>query len=259
MLRTHSHPDIRLCLTSLYPVRAPTLPWEPVWPEAFWDCLFLLRLPRMNPAALSNVHSNGLPGVRTHVVPKDCYQSLVCHQASGPQLVPCRPYIYSVQPNYIRSSKINTEHFRSRLECWKTVRHEALFVVSREERKREEGRLPALPLRLAADEWHQLLPPASDICCSIYSQRVAWISYKNAQKQCFSGAGLMGPATTVNCWIYEFTLAGGLFPRHSFPWTISIGQTLCFGWATEGLYYFAVSDYSRTHLKIAASNLLAWN
>ena len=49
----------------------------------------------MNPAAaLSNVHSNGLPRVRTHTVPKDCYRSLVCHQGlvtnwsrAGPLLI----------------------------------------------------------------------------------------------------------------------------------------------------------------------------
>ena len=52
-------------------------------------------LPHMNPAAaLSNVHSNGLPGARTHTVPKDCYRSLVCHQGlvtnwsrAGPKLI----------------------------------------------------------------------------------------------------------------------------------------------------------------------------
>ena len=80
-------------------------------------------------------------GPRVHVVPKDCYHSLVWSPGSGHQLVPCRSNIH-LPPNYVRSSNIYMEHFRSR----NRVRGFGGIICGVE---RERG---ASPLRLAADE-----------------------------------------------------------------------------------------------------------
>ena len=61
-------------------------------------------------------------------------------------------------------------------------------------------------------------------------------SNRNARKQCF----LMGPAaTTVNWWIYEFTLAGGDYFHRAFHGLFSSGQNFGF-WSSWSL--FGVSD-----------------
>ena len=80
-----------------------TLAWEPVCQRG----LLGQFLPHMNPAALSNVHTNELPRVWTN--PPGPKGSLVCHCSLAPQLVPCQPYIH-LTPFSQRPHLVNHNH-----------------------------------------------------------------------------------------------------------------------------------------------------
>ena len=206
----------------------------------------------MNPAALSNVHTNELPRVWTN--PPGPKGSLVCHCSLAPQLVPCQPYIH-LTPFSQRPHLVNHNHTWSGKLPVKTPMSGKwggwiLFCGVERQSGRGRGGLPASPLRLAL--MNDTNMPQS---FAAYIHSIARSSYKTARKQCFSGPGLMGPTTAVSSWIYGFTLAG----REQFPRKTAFYRLLKVLPPHLSLSWFWVFNCSRTYLEIAASDLLASN
>ena len=221
-----------------------TLAWEPVCQRG----LLGQFLPHMNPAALSNVHTNELPRVWTN--PPGPKGSLVCHWVLAPQLVPCQPYIH-LTPFSQRPHLVNHNHTWSGKLPVKTPMSGKwggwiLFCGVERQSGRGRGGLPASPLRLAL--MNDTNMPQS---FAAYIHSIARSSYKTARKQCFSGPGLMGPTTAVNSWIYGFTLAG----REQFPRKTAFYRLLKVLPPPQSFLVLGFQLFS----EIAASDLLASN
>ena len=127
------------------------------------------------------------------------------------------------------------------VKAW-MVAHCICVIVNNLRRWEREGS-PCCPPRRLATRWmtptfSPLFPPAHNHIHPEYFQKrsTEFHCNRNARKQCF----LMGPAaTTVNWWIYEFTLAGGDYFHRAFHGLFSSGQNFGF-WSSWSL--FGVSE-----------------